>query len=344
MADEVAEIHPPPARRAPARSDFAYTGEREPHLARARALLAAHPEIRALAGPHAVSAGWVLLLIAVQVGLAWALSDAPLWLVVAAAWMAGAFVTHALWVLIHECTHNLVFRAPGRNHALQLLANLPMLVPAASTFRRFHLLHHRHQGNVHFDVDLPSPWEARLIGNRGPGKALWLLNFWIFQPLRVPRLKRVPFVDAWYLANVGMQACFTAAIWMLLGPWPLLYLFLSLVFGIGLPPLSARWIQEHHLVRPDQETYSYYGPLNRLAFNVGYHNEHHDAVGVAWMHLPAVRRLAPEFYQPLYAHRSWTKLWLRFLLDPSLSPFSRRARDDSGSAAARRASRGAGAD
>lgn len=329
MSDKAIEMKGPPWPPAAAARDFAYTSEREPHFQRARALLAAHPEIRDLTGPRRVSAVGVFVLVTTQVALAWALRDSPAWLVVAAAWLVGAFLTHALWALIHECTHNLVFRNPNHNHALQLFANLPMLVPAASTFRRFHLLHHRHQGDIEYDVDLPSRWEARLVGHGFVGKSLWLLNIWIFQPLRVPRLKRVPFVDRWYLVNVATEAAFIAAVWILLGPWALLYLFLATIFGIGMHPLGARWIQEHHLVRPDQETYSYYGPLNRLSFNIGYHNEHHDATGVPWMHLPAVRRLAPEFYDSLYAHRSWTRLWLRFLVDPSLSPFSRMARDES---------------
>ncbi|HZY05557.1 MAG TPA: fatty acid desaturase, partial [Anaeromyxobacteraceae bacterium] len=90
----------------------------------------------------------------------------------------------------------------------------------------------------------------------------------------------------------------------------------------------ARWIQEHFLTFPDgaQETFSYYGPLNAVALNVGYHVEHHDLMRVPWTRLPALTRLAPELYQPLHSHRSWSRLLWRFLFDPAISLTSRVVR------------------
>ncbi|HEV8549100.1 MAG TPA: fatty acid desaturase, partial [Polyangiaceae bacterium] len=78
-----------------------------------------------------------------------------------------------------------------------------------------------------------------------------------------------------------------------------------------------------------QETYSYYGPLNRIAFNVGYHNEHHDFPYIAGSRLPALRRLAPEFYENLHSHDSWTLTLVRYVTRPSLGGHSRvrRARN-----------------
>jgi sphingolipid 4-desaturase/C4-monooxygenase len=112
-------------------------------------------------------------------------------------------------------------------------------------------------------------------------------------------------------------------------PQALAYLFLSLFFSIGLHPLGARWIQRHYLVNEgDQETFSYYGSLNAVTFNVGYHNEHHDFPSVPWNRLPQIRAAAPEVYEELSAHTSWTRLLGQFLFDRNISLYSRMIRQD----------------
>jgi len=77
-----------------------------------------------------------------------------------------------------------------------------------------------------------------------------------------------------------------------------------------------------------QETYSYYGPLNWVMLNMGFHNEHHDFPMVDWRRLPRLHHLAPEFYQPLLAYRSYTRLILKFICDKNISPLNRWVRPD----------------
>lgn len=328
MTNRIVESGPITLPKKEPANAFAYCDDREPHIDQARAMMRAHPEVRSLAGPEPVTGLVLVFVAALQLGIAWLLRDSAWWLIVAASWLVGAYLIHGLWVLIHECVHNLVFRNPRYNLMLLLFGNLPIIVPAASSFRKYHLIHHRHQGDPTIDGDLPTRWEARLIGHGFIGKIFWMFNFWLFQTLRVLNMKRAPFLDATYVANFLIQVAFTALLLWLVGPKAVTYLFLSAILSVGLHPVGARWIQEHFLVKPDQETYSYYGVLNLLSFNIGYHNEHHDAPGVAWMHLPKVRRIAPEIYDRLYAHRSWTRLWLRFLFDPSMSLFDRMTRRD----------------
>jgi len=157
--------------------------------------------------------------------------------------------------------------------------------------------------------------------------------FPFFQVTRPPRLKEIRMLDAWILLNIAVQMSFNAAVYFILGPQALMYLLISFFFSVGLHPLGARWIQEHYLVHPTQETYSYYGPLNTVAFNVGYHNEHHDLPSIPWNHLPAVRQAAPELYDSLVFHTSWTKLLFRFLFDPKITLFSRQVRISRGGVA-----------
>ena len=215
----------------------------EPHLERTKALLRAHPEVRSLFGPVASTAWFVVGIVAVQVAAAVALKDVPWWGVLLAAYLFGAFADHALWTLIHDCTHNLVFRCSRNNALLQMLANLPIVFPAAISFRKYHMLHHRFQGDLELDADLASPAEARFVGNSSWRKALWFLSFFAWQSARVLRLKRIRMWDRWYVANLVVQIVFVAALWATAGWHAVLYLTLSSIFAIGLHPVQIAWIE-----------------------------------------------------------------------------------------------------
>ena len=179
-------------------------------------------------------------------------------------------------------------------------------------------------------------------GNSTWRKTLWFTFFFASQLIRVPFLKGIEVINRWVVANWVVELAFLAAVGTAWGPKALVYLVISSVFSIGLHPLGARWIQEHYVVHQQQETYSYYGPLNRIAFNVGFHNEHHDFMNVAWSRLPAVRAAASEHYDTLYWHRSWPGLLWRFLTDPELSLYSRVIRERAPTAARMRSAMPAG--
>jgi sphingolipid delta-4 desaturase len=303
----------------------------EPHRIRTKLILKAHPEVRQLIGKNPATFWFILGIVSLQVAIAWFLRDKPWWAMLLAAYLVGAFANHALFVMIHECAHNLLFRKKAWNTWAGILANLPQIFPSSVSFQRYHIKHHSFQGNHDLDADLPDYWEARLVNNSFWGKVMWFLLYPVFQAVRTFRLKEIRPVDKWVVLNWGVQMAFNVAIWLLFGPSAFFYLLLSFFFSVGLHPLGARWIQEHYLVLDEhQETYSYYGILNTVAFNVGYHNEHHDFPSVPWNRLPLVKREAPDYYDTLLSHRSWTRLFFRFLFDHRLSLFSRMIRNNRG--------------
>jgi hypothetical protein len=56
---------------------------------------------------------------------------------------------------------------------------------------------------------------------------------------------------------------------------------------------------------------------------MGYHNEHHDLPSIPWNNLPKLRAMAPEFYNNLKYHSSWSRLLFQFVFDKRYSLYSR---------------------
>jgi sphingolipid delta-4 desaturase len=317
-------------QETPVNKTFVHSNEPEPHHARTKAIIRQHPEIRGFIGKNPYSVLIIVTAVAMQLTLAVLLAQSPWWLILIVAYCVGAIIDHALFVLIHEAAHNLMFRKPALNTLAGILANLPSVIPSSVSFKRYHLKHHSFQGVYDLDADIPSEWEARLIGNSPVGKALWLLFFPLFQLTRPMRIKQVKMIDGWILLNMAVVFAVDAVILLTLGLPALLYLLISLFFSVGLHPVGARWIQRHYLVDESQETYSYYGKMNTLALNVGYHNEHHDFPSIPWNALPRVKQTAPEYYEELKSHTSWGRLLIQFIVDPKLSLFSRTIREERG--------------
>ncbi len=293
------------------------------HFVRRKEILRAHPEVLDLAGPNRWTVLAVVGLVAAQIALAALQTTWPWWASLLLAYVIGATIAHALYVMIHEATHNLVARSATANRLIGIFCDVALGFPGAIAFRKYHLLHHRFLGEPELDADVAPAWEARLVGHAWWRKAVWMTFFSISQALRPRKIRSVPLIDGWTLANAAVVATTDAVLVFFFGPFALAYVVVSMLFGLGLHPLGGRWIQEHYVTTPGQETYSYYGAANLLAFNVGYHNEHHDFMNVAWNRLPRIKARASEFYDPLASYRSWTAVLLRFVLDPRMSPYSR---------------------
>jgi len=305
--------------------NFTWSDESEPHKQRTKEIITKHPEIRELIGRNPYTFLVILLCVGVQLTLAYLLKDAPWWAIFIAAYFVGAFACHTLFVCIHECAHNLLFKNRTLNTWSGIIANLPLVFPSSVSFQKYHIKHHSFQGVEELDADMPFQWEAKLIDNSALGKALWLLFYPLFQLLRPLRLKEIAIWDKWTIINWVVQFSFMFAVIYFLGAKSTVFLVAGFFFSVGLHPLGARWIQEHYLTHGDQETKSYYGVLNSVNLNVGYHNEHHDFPSVAWNRLPKVKKIANSYYDTLGYHTSYTGLLFRFLFDKKLSVYSRVA-------------------
>jgi len=297
------------------------------HRERRAAILRDRPEVRALFGPCSRTALYGSLVVVGQFGLAWAVADAPWWVQILLACAVGAFMVHYLNVVIHECSHNLVFRSTAMNKALGIFVNFPNLLPSAIPFRHYHLLHHQFLGHHGMDADTPARWEIALVGHSRLGKLLWVLaqpfTYGVVNPLAVRR--RIP-LDFWLIANGATVIGAAVAVTYVLGPGALGYLALSVYLSVGPHPTGAHILQEHFVFGGRQETTSYYGPVNAVSINHGLHVEHHDFPNVAGPRLPKLSEVARPYYARRFHHGSRLATLWRFVMDPDIGLESRMIR------------------
>lgn len=295
----------------------------DPHSARRREILQRHPEIKRLMGYDPSIAFIVTAQVFAQIFLCWLVKDASWTLVLVISYCLGTFINQSLAVAVHEMGHNLAFghKQGWRNRALSIWSNLPLVVPLAITFRRYHADHHRYLGDKVIDTDVPLPFEVSFF-HHPLTKVLWMILHPLIYAVR-PFFKNPRPLCRWELVNLACQLAFNYVIYVHLGAKALVYLASGLAFGLSLHPLAAHYISEHYFLKGGQPTHSYYGPLNRVLFNAGYHNEHHDFPYVPYRRLPEIRRLAPEYYDSLPHHCSYVKVMWNFIWERQTAPGAR---------------------
>ena len=300
------------------------------HKKRNASILASHPEIKHLQGPEWKSKWIALLLVITQISLAcwtstWQWSARYVLIV----YISGATISQSLFLASHELTHGLFFTSPKWNRMFALLVNWPSLIPYVASFRIYHLEHHAHQGVSDVDTDLPSEWEKRWFRGRFL-KLVWLAMQLVFYAGR-PVLVRPHPLTPHEVTNIISQIIFTCGLYRWAGPGAICFLALSTLLSGGLHPCAGHFLSEHFFMdgkfsETCHDTFSYYGPLNALTWNVGYHNEHHDFPRIPWSRLPRLKELAPEYYDDLPVCPSWVFALWSFVNDPRISLHSRLVR------------------
>nr|QDF20354.1 delta4-desaturase [Berryteuthis magister] len=305
------------------RTDFEWSYTQEPHATRRKEIMAKYPQVKKLFGPDYKTKYIVVVLVLVQMMAMFIVKDWSWPNMLILAYCFGGVINHSLSLAIHEISHNLAFgtRHLLANRILGMVANLPLGVPVSITFRKYHLEHHRYQGDEEKDVDIPSKIEAVLF-TRTVTKFIWVILQPLFYSIR-PFFMRPKPLEMLELINIIANFSFDFIVFYLFGAKPLLYMISGTLLATGLHPMAGHFISEHYMFKKGYETYSYYGILNYITFNVGYHNEHHDFPFVAGTNLPALKKMAPEYYDDLPCHTSWVKVIWDFITDPDIGPYAR---------------------
>lgn len=249
---------------------------------------AKYPELKRLMRTDEKFKYLVTILVLLQLLICYVIKDQTWPTILIFAYVCGGTINHSLTLAVHEIAHNLAFgySQPLANRLFGFFVNLPIAIPMSISFKKYHLDHHRYQGDSEKDVDIPSGLETRLF-NRTFYKLIWVIMQPWFYGLR-PFFINPKAISTLEISNICIQFVFNYFLYQYLGFKALTYLVVGSFMATGLHPMAGHFISEHYMYVKGYETYSYYGPLNWLTWNVGYHNEHHDFPNIPGSRLPEV--------------------------------------------------------
>ncbi|TGZ71144.1 hypothetical protein CRM22_002802 [Opisthorchis felineus] len=283
--------------------------DEEPHTKRRQEILSKYPQIKTLMGPDPRVALYITAEVIFQVFMATLISVyQPNWFVwLVLTYAVSGTVNHSLGCAIHEVGHNLAFghKYGTANRVLSLFCNLPMAVPLAISYKKYHQAHHRWLGHEDADADMPLRIEAKLFSHP-ICRFVWLCLHPLLYAFR-PFIKQPRPITVWELVNFLVQIVFDLVVLRFLGFQALAYLGVGTLLGLGPHPMTGHFISEHYLFADQQATHSYYGWWNPLIYNLGYHVEHHDFPYIPFTRLPLLTKIAPEYYAHLPYHSSLCK-------------------------------------
>ncbi|RWS07334.1 sphingolipid delta(4)-desaturase DES1-like protein [Dinothrombium tinctorium] len=326
------------------RADFTWVGSDEPHATRRRLILEKHPEVKKLMRTDPSFKWLVTSLVTIQILSLFFISRIESFAILfLLSYCFTGVINHSLTLAIHEISHRQAFgqTAVLSNKLFGIFANLPLAIPMFVAFKNYHLEHHVYLSVDMLDPDLPTEFETKVFTTTFT-KLIFVILQPLFYTLR-PLFRRYKPPTAMDMLNIVVQLLFNILVGTIFGWHVVVYLFFSTLIALGLHPLTGHFISEHYIMHEDEprvknpnleqipdslvpQTYSYYGPLNLITFNVGYHVEHHDFPSIPASKLPMLKRMAPEFYDNLHYHTSWVKVLYQYVTDPRAGPYARSKR------------------
>ena len=294
------------------------------HSSRSQKILCEHPEIKQYYGNYPLSIVAIAFLVVLQWMIAWSVKDLSWWQVGAIAFLVGQFILHSLGVFVHEAAHNLIFKNKlGSNFALWLIVCGSLSFGESLAYIGVHgKTHHLQLNDYRYDHEL---WDRKLVEFYS-NNIYWrilesLIHLFpggvIITDIVTPKLfeadsrqvKSAKISTALNILLTLTSILLYIVAWFFISPKAALYLFWSLTLMVSNWGITFRGqsIAEHHIYQQGK-TFSTYSWTNILFFNTGYHDEHHTFPNVAWIHLPKIKRIAPEYFTNDNPH-SYFKWW-----------------------------------